>query len=183
MHQTCYKEMETVLAEYLGAHKNEKVKIVDVGSLDTDGSFRGLIAPTWHYIGVDTQPGKNVDLVLNDPHLLPFADNSVDVVISGCYLEHTQNPSLLVGEMARILCDGGCCFICASAKSHLHGYPHDYWRIYPRGIRTLLAQAGFTVVETYTIPVDALLLEEYAKHNIVDSWGIARKYIKTQKPK
>lgn len=175
MHESAYREMRSIFNRYLGNYADKKLAVVDIGGKDANGGYNSLISPAWKYVAVDVEPGQSVDIVLKDAYHLPFEDNSVHVVISGQYLEHVEKPWVLVKEMARILRPGGGCFINAPAKSYLHGYPHDYWRFHPQGMRVLLEEAGFVVLEAYTIPVDGLLIEKYEEYSRVDCWGIGIK--------
>lgn len=175
MHATSFDEMGSVFRRYLDGYTNRKLRVVDVGSLDVNGTYKSLMPDNWVYTGVDMVAGRNVDIVMSDPYKLPFSDNSVNIVISGQCFEHVARPWLMIKEMARILDPGGHCFITAPAKMHLHSYPHDYWRIYPEGMRVLLEEGGFKVKEVYTNPVDGLLGEKYGNPWTVDCWGIGIK--------
>jgi len=60
MHETSYLEMTLNISRYF--HKlPPKSPIVDIGSLDVNGSYKPLIEPPFKYIGVDLSPGSNVD--------------------------------------------------------------------------------------------------------------------------
>ena len=175
MHGSSMSEMGSVLRRYLDVYNDANLKVVDVGSLDVNGTYKDLMPRAWKYIGVDIIAGKNVDVVMSDPYKLPFDDNSINIVISGQCLEHVERPWLLVKEMFRVLDPGGHCFISAPAKMHLHNYPGDFWRFHPDGFKVLLGDAGFKVKETYTIPVDGLLGEYYGNPWTVDCWGVGIK--------
>jgi SAM-dependent methyltransferase len=177
MHATSFNEMGSVLRRYLDAYTDRKLKVIDVGSkkIGHDHTYRELMPHTWEYIGVDIEAGENVDVILQDPYRLPMPDNSVNIAISGQCLEHTSKPWVLVKEFWRVLDPGGHCLITAPAKMHLHSYPHDYWRFTPEGLKSLMADAGFRVKETYTIPADGLLDKFYGNPWTVDCWGIGIK--------
>lgn len=175
MHETSYNEMSSVLRRYTEGFTDRNLKVVDVGSLDVNGTYKKLIPAKWQYTGVDIIAGKNVDIVMETPYKLPFADNSTNIVISGQCLEHVDRPWILTKEIARILDPGGFCFLTCPAKFHLHSYPYDYWRIYPEGMRVLLQDSGFKVLEVYTNPVDGLLEKNYGNPWTVDCWGIGIK--------
>lgn len=175
MHESSFCEMASALRRYLDVFNTRELNVVDVGSLDVNGTYKSLMSDKWKYVGVDIISGKNVDIVMKSPYELPFADGSANIVISGQCLEHVDRPWLLVKEMARILDPGGFCFITCPAKFHLHDYPHDYWRIYPEGMRVLLQDAGFKVLEVYTNPTDGLTGQKYGNPWTVDCWGIGIK--------
>lgn len=79
------------------------------------------------YLCVDLGAGPGVDLVLSDPHQLPLAEQSFDMVVSTSCLEHDPMFWLTFLEMCRILRHGGYIYI----NGPYHGYPYDHWRFYP----------------------------------------------------
>lgn len=175
MHDSSYNEMASVLRRYFDQYKDAELKIVDVGSLNVNGTYKTLMPQAWKYTGVDITPGNNVDIVMEDPYKIPLNDNSINIVISGQCFEHVAKPWLLIKEIYRIVDPGGHCIITCPAKFHLHDYPKDYWRIYPEGMKVLMEDVGFKVREVYTNPVDGLLGEKYGNPWTVDCWGIGIK--------
>ena len=73
---------------YLNKFNNPK--IVDLGSLDVNGSIKNEIDFKCDYVGVDVSKGKNVDIVLDNPYILPFEDNTIDIVSSISTFEHVD---------------------------------------------------------------------------------------------
>ena len=65
MHQKSYDQMARMVGQYFAVDR--ELEILDVGSLDVNGSYRKLFAenPKWHYMGADAQNGPNVDVVLD----------------------------------------------------------------------------------------------------------------------
>lgn len=175
MHETSYNEMSSVLRRYLDLYTGRNLKVVDVGSMDVNGTYKKLMPHTWSYTGVDIIDGANVDMVMKDENTLPFEDNSVNIVISGQCLEHVKRPWLLIKEMSRILDPGGHLVITAPAKMHLHSYPHDYWRFHPESFRVMMEDAELLVKEVYTNPVDGILEKYYGNPWTVDCWGVGIK--------
>lgn len=117
----------------------ESGRVLDVGSLDCNGSYKPLFAG-WEYIGLDIVPGKNVDHVSPEPyHWEGLDDESFDVVISGQTLEHVEKPELLFGEIRRVLKRGGKCCIVAPSEGPAHNDPwyqnisKDYMRRLAKG--------------------------------------------------
>jgi SAM-dependent methyltransferase len=109
-------------------------RVLDVGSLDINGSYRPLFKD---YTGCDVVPGKNVDVVQPSQFDLPFLGSSFDTVISGQMLEHCENPFRITAEMVRVLKPGGMIALIAPWKMDYHAYPIDCWRISPDGFRCL----------------------------------------------
>ena len=133
--------------------KYGKGLVADIGSMSKNGakSYRDF---TKQYIGIDIEPGTNVDLVMTGPYSIPLSDQSVDTVISGQCLEHVNNPFKLVSESARILKQGGYMLLTAPFQWREHRYPLDTFRYLPDGMRSLMEEAGMTVIKTYLIKDD-----------------------------
>lgn len=129
--------------------------VLDVGSQDVNGSYRPLFEDCI-YTGLDQTEGKNVDVVTSDPYKFPFDYDSFDVVISGQCLEHSPRPWLLVQEIARVLRPGGACCIIAPWEWEIHRYPVDCFRILPDGMRSMMADAGLTVVRCEVFEKDTI---------------------------
>jgi SAM-dependent methyltransferase len=102
------------------------------------------------YIGVDFQPGLDVDVVA-DVHTLSdtLGENKYDAVISCSTLEHIQYPWIAAVEICRVLKPGGFVFIQTHHTFPIHSYPYDYWRFTEDGLRALFnRQIGFEVMGT-----------------------------------
>lgn len=111
--------------------------VLDVGSLDVNGCFRSLIeGKGWQYIGLDVEPGPNVDVVAN-AFCYPLPGCAFDAVISGCTMEHVTAVWRWLDELVRTLEPGG--FLALITHTHFseHRYPVDCWRILPDGMRFL----------------------------------------------
>ena len=141
--------------------------VVDVGSQDINGTYRGLFGPSWKYIGVDQVKGKNVDIVMTSEYSIPLSEESSDVVISGQTIEHCRNPFKLVSEMARILKPQGTMILIAPFKWSVHRYPIDCWRFLPDGMKCLFDNAGISLVKSEIM--------SSKNPNDVDCYAIGRK--------
>ncbi len=78
----------------------------------------------------------------------PYADNSVDVVISTGVLEHVEDDRLFIAEIHRILKPGGLVHIELPFLQQYHEDPIDYRRLTLPGLRQFLTDAGFDVVQS-----------------------------------
>lgn len=115
--------------------------LVEVGAQDVNGSLRSAFEGLGDYIGVDFVQGRGVDVVLDDPYRLPFADASVDVLLCSSVLEHSQFFWLLFVEMLRVLKPAGLLYLNAPSNGSFHRYPVDCWRFYPDSGDALVAWA------------------------------------------
>jgi SAM-dependent methyltransferase len=149
MHQSSLACMAHFVAEHLSARVDDELLIVDVGSADVNGTYRALFAAErWTYIGCDLEPMGNVDRVLSGPYSpLPFADESVDVVVSGQVLEHVAFPWVVAAEWARVLRRGGLLCVIVPGSGPEHRHPIDCYRFLPEGLAALVHWAGLQIVE------------------------------------
>lgn len=95
------------------------------------------------YVGFDLQFEGMVD-VIGNAHSLPFADNSMDLVLCTDTLQYVPDAAAAVEEMRRVLKPKGVLLL-----STRGGYPehHDeLWRFLPDGLRYIARR--FASVET-----------------------------------
>lgn len=112
-------------------------QVLDVGSLDVNGTYRSTIEDLgWYYIGADIQPGSNVDVVVK-PYDFPYENDTFDVVISGSTMEHVERPWIWVPELVRVLKPGGLLAILTHWQFPEHRYPVDTFRYLPDGMKVL----------------------------------------------
>ena len=152
MHKSSFDKMLAFKNKYLDASMDQPIVILDLGSLDVNGSYKEIFdQPDWCYRGIDMAPGKNVDIVLQNPyHWKEIASNSADVIISGQAFEHIEFFWISMIEIARVLKPGGLCCIIAPSGGYEHKYPVDCWRFYPDGFSALARFARLKVIEVAT---------------------------------
>ena len=107
-------------------------RVLEVGSLDVNGSVRGdimALGPT-EYVGVDLQPGRGVDVICDAGDLVArFGENAFDVVVSTELLEHARDWRRIVSNIKRVTKPDGVMIV--STRSYgvdFHRRPFDYWR-------------------------------------------------------
>ena len=135
-----------------------KTSIVEIGSQNVNGSLRDVAPLQSEYIGVDFANAKGVDVVLDDPYKLPFADNSFDAVVSSSCFEHSEMFWLLYLEIIRILKPDGLFYLNAPSTGAFHRYPVDCYRFYPD---SGVALSNWGKRNGYHTAV----LEQYTNHN------------------
>ena len=152
MHKSSFEKMLVFREKYLKGKENNPLRILDLGSLDINGSYRECFnAFSWTYQGIDTAPGKNVDIVLRNPYRWrEIQSNSADVLISGQAFEHIEFFWITMLEIARVLKPCGICCIIAPSGGFEHRYPLDCWRFYPDGFSALARFARLDVLEVST---------------------------------
>jgi len=152
MHQSSYNKMAKFVEKYLTSKKNENLIIIDIGSMDVNGSYKALfVNPGWKYIGIDTNTGRNVDIVIRDPYSWKnFHSDYADIIISGQSFEHIEYIWLTIKEISRVLKPQGLACIIAPSSGPEHKYPTDCWRIFPDGFKALANYSGMEIVEIFT---------------------------------
>jgi SAM-dependent methyltransferase len=139
MHESSLLKMEKFVETHLSGHRGRRLRIVDIGSMDVNGTYQPLFDdPLWEYTGVDMEPGPGVTAVLPNPYnwgnLRP---GSFDVAISGQAFEHFEFPWVSVLNVTRILAEGGLFCMIVPSRGFEHRYPLDCWRYYPDGALAL----------------------------------------------
>jgi len=129
MHAASYEMMKEFSEKYV----EPPCSVVDVGSIECNGTFRPLFAGC-EYTGIDIVSGPNVDRVV-EPY--NYGDEQYDVVISGSTMEHVEDLHAWASEVARICKPGGLICIVAPHTWAEHPHPVDCWRILPDGMRWL----------------------------------------------
>jgi SAM-dependent methyltransferase len=99
---------------------------------------RGIGDGAWNYGKLDA---------LADLERTPFAAGSFDGVVCTETLEHVARPAVVLRELRRVIRGGGTLVLTVPFLQGVHQAPHDYFRYTPFGLRHLLAEAGFEVVE------------------------------------
>jgi SAM-dependent methyltransferase len=87
-------------------------------------------------IAFDVYTSVNVQLVA-DGHRVPLADGTVDGVIIQAVLEHVLEPVVVVGEIRRVLREGGVVYADTPFMQQVHEGPYDFTRFTESGHRYL----------------------------------------------
>lgn len=94
--------------------------LLEIGSLDVNGSVRDLFPRADPYVGIDLAPGAAVDVVASG-HAFG-RDESFDLVVTTECLEHDPRWDLTLRTIVRVLRPGGTLLLtCATTGRHEHG--------------------------------------------------------------
>lgn len=119
--------------------QNENKIILNIGS--------GIKRIRDDVINIDAHPFPNVDVVC-DVYALPFKNDSIDIIVSECLLEHLANPSKAVSEMSRALKNGGTIYASVPFIAQYHSSPGDYYRWTLEGIKEIMKQNQIYEIES-----------------------------------
>ncbi len=103
--------------------------------------------PDTDAISFDLRGAEGVDLVA-DGHAMPFADDSVDVVVIQAVLEHVMDATRVVAEIGRVLRPGGLVYSDTPFLQPYHADPTDWQRFTLPGHRLLFRD--FAEIESGT---------------------------------
>lgn len=148
MHTSAYETGRLFFQTY---YRPQHTACLDVGSYDVNGSLRSLAPPHIQYMGVDLESGPGVDLVLQDPHLLPFGDNQFDLIVSSSCFEHDSMFWLTFLECVRVLRPGGFLYVSAPSNGKYHAHPQDNWRFYPDAGKALESWAHKNSIHAFMV--------------------------------
>ena len=147
MDQTSMDLMKVVVDKYGLSNKT----VVDVGSYDTNGTYKSLF--TGKYIGADIIDGPNVDVLIGS--LKWGKINNVDAVISGQTLEHIANIPALMAEIMKVLKPGGILSVIVPSRGTRHDAPIWVGNFEPEQLASIITDAGFELLSIdrdFTLP-------------------------------
>lgn len=151
MHASAHKHMGMCISRYM--RRDRHYRVLDLGSrvvVEGHLNHRELLEGyDVDYVGMDINPGPNVDVVMDKPYRFPLKAHSVDVVMTNQVFEHIPFPWATIMEIVRVLKPGGLAFVVTPSRGHVHG-AWDCWRYYPDSMRALAAWSRMDLVEKYT---------------------------------
>ena len=103
------------------------------------------------YIGleIDDEGNRqhNYADVFYDGKTIPFEDKSFDSILSNQVFEHVFNPNQFLKEINRVTKVGGRFLITVPFVWDEHEQPYDYARYSSFGLKYILAENGFEIIE------------------------------------
>jgi SAM-dependent methyltransferase len=124
-------------------------RMLDIGC--GEKSYQEMAAPYVEmHIGVDlprTFHDTSCIDIFAAAYQIPVPDNSIDTVLCTDVLEHLEEPGLAITEAFRLLKPGGYAIYTVPLFWHLHEQPYDYFRFTEYGLKYLLENSGFEIVE------------------------------------
>ena len=132
-----------------------KLNVVEIGSLDINGSVRNLFSGG--YVGVDACHGAGVDIVGDAVDVLWRLESTPEVIVSCEMLEHDLTPWRTLAAVSGALQSGGWLVLTCRGFDERgcwpkHNCPDDYYRFSVSAIRDLLPRFGLEVVELVRDP-------------------------------
>lgn len=123
---------------------------VDLGC----GPARPETAELTALVNVDLVPGADLPRAVQGDvgrvGGVPANGGTFDLALSAAVLEHVPYPLDHLREAHRLLRGGGLLYVDGASMQPLHRVPGHYFGVYPDGLRLLLEEAGFEVVEQWS---------------------------------
>ena len=140
------------IREYIERHADKLGgDVLEVGSRMTIPNAwwiinRDLAKGKW--LGIDMQEGPGVDQVV-DIYAPPASwTGRFSGVLCSEVLEHVARPWIALPKLREIMQPGGWIVVTTLTSFPIHGFPDDYYRYTPSGLKLLLEDAGFKNVAT-----------------------------------
>ena len=134
-------------------HVHQAGRVIDIGSLNVNGTVKHLFSDATEYIGIDFRAGKDVDIVCNAHDLVPdhIYPGSVATVVCMNMLEHDDQFWLTLEQIDAMLIKGGYLYLCIPTFTFpQHDHPRDYWRAGVDAFHDVLLK-GFKILNIETV--------------------------------
>lgn len=120
--------------------------LVDFGA--GSGPYRMMLEKyVEQYVAVDLPGTPCVDVHTDADGRVPLPDGSATIVLSTQVLEHVPSPQDYLAECRRLLRRGGLLVLSTHGYWMYHPHPLDLWRWTADGLKKLLEDSGFRIVE------------------------------------
>lgn len=123
---------------------------------DLRSQLGGISKDEW--TGVDMQDSECTDIVQDltkpDQDVFPLAFFGSCVCAE--VLEHVTKPDKLLFHVWNYLRPGAWIVITSPFAFPVHGFPNDYWRFTPEGMKLLLNDAGFEACQAFELEVSGV---------------------------
>lgn len=156
-------------------------KVLDVGSLDINGSSKDLFLDCDYY-GLDIAPGKNVDII-SVAHEYNAPDESYEVIVSSNAFEHDMFFPQTLKNIIRLLKPRGLFFFSCPGEGHAeHGtektspynspltVKNNLWKNYYKNITEQWVKKIIKVEDVFS----CFEFEYYAPSKDLRFWGIKK---------
>jgi SAM-dependent methyltransferase len=138
-------------SERISKEQVEGKKVIEVGSLDVNGSLRSIIEmlnPS-EYVGVDITEGRGVDIICDAEDIIEhFGRERFDFVVSTELIEHVKNWQKVVSNIKNICMPEGTIIVTTRSYGFpYHGYPYDFWRYEIADMAKIFADCTIEILE------------------------------------
>lgn len=127
----------------------QRLRVLEVGSRNINGSFRGFVKNPCHYLGIDIVMGEGVDMLCNVYNMSVFDDYWFDLLICTEVLEHLLDWKKAITEMARVVRPGGWMILTTRSPGFpKHDWPDDFWRFTRQDFKSIFNFLDNPIIES-----------------------------------
>ena len=148
-------------------NKKSSIILVDIGGGHSPQYKPLLKKISTKYINIEINKGPEVDKV-GSAYDIPLPSSSSDVVALFMVMEHLSRPLSALEECNRILKKNGLIVITTVQYWHTHNHPSDYFRYTKSGLEYLSNEAGFKIVNIWSMGGPFLVIFHAIELNIPD---------------
>lgn len=124
--------------------------VLDIGSLNVNGTVKDFFPDVVDYIGIDFRSGKDVDMVMN-AHDIDEFKFSFNTIVCMDMLEHDNNFWITIGKINKMLINGGYLFVVMPTIGFpIHNHPNDYWRATESAFKEVIFN-GYEILNMETV--------------------------------
>jgi SAM-dependent methyltransferase len=127
--------LDLLLADAAAVGRRPRILVIGGGTVG-DGLEALYDDERVDLLAFDVYASPHVQLV-GDGHRIPLADGTVDGVIVQAVLEHVLEPTVVAGEIRRVLREGGVVYADTPFMQQVHEGPYDFTRFTESGHRYL----------------------------------------------
>lgn len=145
-------QLDTIVEYLRPALARVSGKVLDVGA--GQSPWRAWLPASARYQGIDVgysdefgMDGNRPDVLYYDGKLMPFENATFDCVLCIEVLEHSEQPDLLLSEIARVIKPNGTCLLTVPWSARQHHLPHDYHRFTRERLQVMFEENGFGAVD------------------------------------
>ncbi len=156
--------------EVFKASRYIKGRVLDIGSGEGP-TYKKYLPKDISYITTDYVQKTGISQIVNFNEKFPFDDSSIDSVFLFHNLYIAENPNHVLGEVRRVLKEGGYLLISNPFGVNVMPEPHDYGRLTGEGLEKILKDSNLKIESIVKIG-DRFSVGAYALHAFFLIWPI-----------
>ena len=131
--------------EHASSHARGRLLDIGCGNKPYEKMFAARIS---EHVGCDVVQSSETRVdVICEATAIPLPDATFDTVLCTQVIEHVADHRLLLREAFRLLKDDGILILSGPMCWPLHEEPYDFFRFTEHGLRYLLENVGFEVIQ------------------------------------
>ncbi len=152
MHASAFNLVKVFFDQYISDKTG--LVIVQIGAIDND--IKTITPLEGNFLfRLDTKSEEGVDVIMRSQYVIPFENNSIDVIIASSTFESCEFFWVLMLEINRVLKSTGIFYLNSATNGYFRRKDYDYWRFYPD---SGIALQNWCIYSGYS---DFILLESF----------------------